>query len=97
MFAKVLVANRGAIAVRVINTLNKMGITSVALYAAADRDSAHLVLADEAYYLGEGPVSQTYLNAKKIIDIALDCGAQAIHPGYGFLSENTDFVELCEA
>ena len=96
MFAKVLVANRGAIAHRIINTLKKMAISSVAVYAEADRESTHVALADEAYSLGEGGASQTYLDTRKIIDIAKACGAQAIHPGYGFLSENTAFVEQCE-
>jgi len=97
MFNKVLVANRGAIAVRIINTLKKMGIASVSIYAEVDKDSLHVQNASEIYSLGEGAVTDTYLNADKIIAIAKECGADAIHPGYGFLSENSDFVALCEA
>ena len=96
MFTKVLIANRGAIAVRICRTLKNMGISSVAIYAQEDRESLHLSAADQAINLGTGPLSETYLNAQKIIAIALDTGAQAIHPGYGFLSENPNFAEACE-
>ena len=96
MFNKVLIANRGAIACRIIKTLNKLGITSVAIYSEADAQSLHVVQADEGYSLGEGGASATYLHQQQIIDIAKQCGAQAIHPGYGFLSENPEFVQLCE-
>lgn len=97
MFTKVLIANRGAIATRIIRTLKKLNIKSVAVYAESDADSLHVRLADESYSLGEGAAAQTYLDRKKIIAIAQQTGAQAIHPGYGFLSENSDFVAECEA
>ncbi|WP_049628904.1 urea carboxylase [Cellvibrio sp. pealriver] len=97
MFTKVLIANRGAIATRIIRTLKKLNIISVAVYAESDTDSLHVRLADESYYLGEGAAAHTYLDRKKIIAIAKQCGAQAIHPGYGFLSENSTFVAECEA
>lgn len=96
MFSKVLIANRGAIAVRIERTLKKMNIKSVAVYTKADQDSLHVDCADEAYYLGEGNVLETYLNADKIIEIAKAAKAEAIHPGYGFLSENSDFARTCE-
>lgn len=97
MFNKVVIANRGEIAVRIIRTLKAMGIIAVSVYAEADRNSAHVIDADEAYSLGEGNVAETYLQGDRIIAIAQQCGAQAIIPGYGFLSENADFAEACEA
>ncbi|MBQ0039787.1 MAG: urea carboxylase [Treponema sp.] len=96
MFKKVMIANRGAIAVRIERTLKKMGITSVALYSQADQDSLHVANADEAYFLGDGKVAETYLNTDLILKIAKEHGVDAIHPGYGFLSENADFARVCE-
>ncbi len=97
VFSKVLIANRGAIACRIIRTLKRMGIGSVAVYSDADRHSLHVALADEAVHIGPSPAAQSYLDADKILAAAQQTGAQAIHPGYGFLSENTAFVEACAA
>lgn len=94
---KILVANRGEIAVRIISTLKKLSISSVAVYADNDVDSMHCRFADEARPLGGGSLKDTYLNIQKIIDVALDAGVDAIHPGYGFLSEDADFAEACRA
>lgn len=97
MFQKVLIANRGAIAVRIERTLKKMGILSVALYTKADQDSLHVENADETIYLGEGAAKDTYLNVDKILKEAKKLKVEAVHPGYGFLSENTEFARACEA
>ena len=93
---KILVANRGEIALRIMHTVRKMGIASVAVYSEADRDSPHVLFADEAVCLGPAPSSQSYLNADKIISLAKELGADGIHPGYGFLSENADFAQQVE-
>ena len=97
MFSKVLIANRGAIACRIIRTLKALGVQSVAVYSVADAQARHVREADEAYLLGPAPAAESYLRAERILQIAKDCGAQAIHPGYGFLSENPAFAEACEA
>ena len=96
MFTKILIANRGEIACRVIATAHKMGIQTVAVYSEADKEARHVQLADEAVLLGPAPSRESYLVAEKIIAAAKATGAQAIHPGYGFLSENTEFAKRCE-
>jgi urea carboxylase len=95
MFDKVLIANRGAIACRIIRTLKRLGIRSVAVYSQADRHSLHVTQADEAVCIGPAPAAESYLDARRILQVARDTGAQAIHPGYGFLSENAEFAEAC--
>ncbi|MFQ8433366.1 acetyl/propionyl/methylcrotonyl-CoA carboxylase subunit alpha [Amaricoccus sp. W119] len=97
MFTKILIANRGEIACRVIETARKMGIATVAVYSDADAEARHRVLADEAVHIGPAPVSESYLKGERIIEAARATGAEAIHPGYGFLSENPEFVEAVEA
>jgi acetyl-CoA carboxylase biotin carboxylase subunit len=97
MFRKVLIANRGEIAVRVIRTLREMQIASVAVFSDADRTSLHVRMADEAECVGPSPSTESYLRIDRILDAARQHGAEAIHPGYGFLSENADFAAACEA
>jgi urea carboxylase len=97
MFSKVLIANRGAIACRILRTLKKMGIASVTVYSEADAYSHHALEADESYCIGPAPASQSYLSIETILKVAKDTGAQAIHPGYGFLSESIEFARACDA
>ena len=94
-FTKVLIANRGEIAIRIMRTCREMGISTVAVFSDADRTSMHVRYADEAYHIGPSSSSESYLNADKIIEVAKKTKADAIHPGYGFLSENAGFAQKC--
>jgi acetyl-CoA carboxylase, biotin carboxylase subunit len=96
MFSKILIANRGEIAIRIIRACKEMGIATVAVFSEADRDALHVSLADESYCIGPAPAAQSYLNQNAILMIARFCGVQAIHPGYGLLSENPEFADACE-
>ena len=96
MFPKILIANRGEIAVRVIRACKEMGISTVAVFSEADRTALHVALADESVCIGSAPASGSYLNMPAVLSAAIVTGAQAIHPGYGLLSENPRFAELCE-
>ncbi|MBL3615751.1 biotin carboxylase, partial [Bacillus sp. RHFS18] len=95
MFKKVLIANRGEIALRIIRTCKRLGIPSAAVYSEADRDALHVKAADEAYPIGKSRVNESYLHIDRIIEAAKSAGADAIHPGYGLLSENSLFAERC--
>ena len=97
MLKKILVANRGEIACRVFATAKKMGIATVAVYSDADRDALHVQMADEAVYIGPSASSQSYLVIDKIVQACIDSGADAVHPGYGFLSENSQFRDALDA
>src|SRR5208283_5179525 len=96
MFRKVLVANRGEIAVRIIRALRELGIGSVAVFSDADRAALHVRMADEAEHIGPAPSSESYLRSGRVLEAARKHGADAIHPGYGFLSEDAEFAEECE-
>ena len=96
LFKKILIANRGEIAIRVTRACRELGIGSVAVFSDADRDSLHVFLADEAYHIGPSPSKESYLNYKKIIEVAKAAGVDAVHPGYGFLSENAEFAKNVE-
>src|ERR1700704_5785060 len=95
-YRKVLVANRGEIAVRIMRTLREMGITAATVYSDADRAALHVRMADEAYPIGPSPAAQSYLRVDAIVDAAKKSGCEAIHPGYGFLSENPALPDACE-
>src|SRR5436309_2208957 len=97
MFQRILVANRGEIALRIIRACKELGVETVAVYSQADRDAPYLDLADRAICIGKAPSAESYLNIPRLIAAAEVAGAQAIHPGYGFLSENPHFAEVCRA
>ena len=96
MFKKILIANRGEIAVRIIRACNEMGIKTVCVYSEADRDALHVNMADESYCIGPAAAKESYLNMAAILSVAKLSNAEAIHPGYGLLSENAKFADLCK-
>ena len=96
MINRILVANRGEIAIRVMRACREMGITSIAIYSEADKDALFAKYADEAFFIGPAPAAESYLNIKRIIEVAKECRADAIHPGYGFLAEKPGFALACE-
>lgn len=96
MFSTILIANRGEIACRIIKTARAMGIATVAVYSEADRRALHVKMADESVHIGPAPAMDSYLNMERIVQVCRETGAQAVHPGYGFLSENHEFCRLLE-
>src|SRR5258706_7209151 len=97
LFKKVLIANRGEIAIRVMRACREMGIATAAVYSDADRNAIHTRYADESHHIGGAPPGESYLQLERIVKVAHDCGAEAMHPGYGFLSEKSAFPDACEA
>src|SRR6202165_2031515 len=97
LFNKVLIANRGEIAIRVMRACRELGIATAAVYSDADRNAIHVRYADEAHHIGAAPAPESYLQLERIVKVAHDCGADAIHPGYGFLSEKSAFPDACDA
>src|SRR5512139_2299692 len=95
-FEKLLIANRGEIAIRVMRACRELDIETVAIYSSADKNALHVKYADEAFHVGEAPPSKSYLNMERIIEVAKKSGAEAIHPGYGFLAENYRFAKRCQ-
>src|SRR5215469_4689682 len=97
MFKKILIANRGEIACRIIRTVRRMGIAAVAVYSDADAEAQHVGMADEAVRIGPAPAAESYLNIERVVEACRETGAEAVHPGYGFLSENPEFARALAA